>query len=111
MTDCKILNKSNADSCNKEETAHQQDTEEHVMMAWEALDNSTRDRCRGRKLTANEIEFEDTKNVGNNFFYGLNKTFHEIMLGGQIYQKMMQECNMTAKMKILMIPHPLIVHV
>ena len=43
MTDSKIWNKSNADSCNKEETAHQQDTEEHVMMAWEALGNSTRD--------------------------------------------------------------------
>ena len=47
LTDSEMLNKLNTDSHNEKEAALQQDGEEHVMMAWETLDDSTIDKCEG----------------------------------------------------------------
>ena len=106
--DSEISNKLNADPNNKTETAQQKDVEEHAMMAWETFDSSTIDNMEEEKLKADETKLEDAED-DEFIFCGLKLKFHEIILGGQMNQKMLCICNTTVKMKILMILHLLIV--
>ena len=83
---------------------HQQDIEEQVIMAWETLDDSMIDNTEEENPKADETKFEYAEDDDFNFFVGKLK-FHEIVLGGQISQKMLCECKTTVEMKILMILH------
>ena len=74
------------DSGNEKEAAHQQDTEEHAMMAWDTLDDPSIDNMEEEKPKADETKLEDKEDDKFNFC-GLMLKLHEIMLGGQIYWK------------------------
>ena len=51
----------------KKETAHQQDTEEQAMMAWETLDDSMIDKAEEENGKADETKIEDTEDDEFNF--------------------------------------------
>ena len=67
MMDSEILESLNSNSAGKKETAHQQDTEEQAMMAWETLDDSMIDKAEEENGKADETKIEDTEDDEFNF--------------------------------------------
>ena len=102
--DLEILVKLNSNSSEEKETAHQQDTEEHVMMAWETLDDSMIHMAEEESGNAMKQDLRVPKMMNIIFLVGKLK-FQEIMLGGLVSLKISHECKVKMKMMILTILH------